>query len=233
MFDRRKYKKYAKLQLKGRWKIPVFMTLICSLIILFLEAPDFRKFYEDYIQIMDSNIANIASSPSFYSQLRTLLSMLIEYVILFAQLHVYIKISRSPAPVYFQDFINGFNLWARGILAGLWESLWTFLWSLLFIIPGIVKHYAYSQTKFLVTEYQDLSITKAMKISITIAHGHKAELFIMDLSFFGWFLLCALSCGIGIFWYVPYKTMAMTNAYHSLLKDAISLGVITSEDLVG
>ncbi|MBQ5999835.1 MAG: DUF975 family protein [Treponema sp.] len=233
MFDRKKYKKYAKLQLKNRWKIPVFMTLICSIIIILLEAPDFKEFYEDYIRLMDSSIAQISNNSSFYSQLRMMISMLIEYVILFAQLHVYIKISRSPAPIYFQDFIDGFNLWSRGILAGLWESLWTFLWSLLFIIPGIVKHYAYSQTKFLVTEYQDLSITKAMKVSITITHGHKADLFIMDLSFIGWLLLCALSCGIGIFWYVPYKTMTMTNAYHSLLKDAISLGIITSEDLVG
>ena len=141
--------------------------------------------------------------------------------------------SKGPQPVKFSDFIDGFSLWGRGILGGLWIYLWTFLWALLFIIPGIIKSYAYSQTLYLLAEYPELSVTKAMKVSIEITKGKKGSLFIMDLSFIGWAILAALSLGIGYLWLVPYINMTKTNAYHGMLKDAVTEGRIKEEDLRG
>lgn len=233
MFDRKKYKKYARSMLKKRWTIPVIMSIICASIIGLLEFPDFRDFYTEYISMMQMSPGGLNSDASFYSEIRSFLTILIELVLVYAQVHVYIKMSKSPEPVYFKDFIDGFSIWARGILAGLWEMLWTFLWSLLLIIPGIVKHYAYSQTKYLVTEFENLSVTKALRVSIAITRGHKADLFIMDLSFLGWIILSALTCGIGLLWLIPYREMSMINAFHSLLKEAVTSGLITKEDLEG
>ena len=235
MFDRKKYKKYARLQLKGRRKTPVLMTIIWLVLITLLELPELKDFdfWQSYKVLIDNQTVTNLDKGSYLSELRAMLSILIEYIIIFAQLHVYKKMSSSPSPVPISDFTDGFNNWARAILAGLWETLWTFLWMLLFIIPGIVKHYAYSQTKFLVTEYPELSVTKAMKVSMTITRGNKANLFVMELSFLGWAILAMIPCGLGLIWLVPYVSMTKTNAYHSMLKDAIALGLITSEDLVG
>ena len=39
MFDRIKYKNFAKIQLKNRFKIPVLMVLFTGLILIFLSIP--------------------------------------------------------------------------------------------------------------------------------------------------------------------------------------------------
>ena len=139
--------------------------------------------------------------------------------------------SRSPEPVTFGVFIEGFNNWARAILGILWESLWIFLWTLLFVIPGIIKAIAYSQMFYIIVEYKDISVTKAMRISIDITRGHKWDLFVMYLSFIGWDILSALTLGILELWLAPYKNMTYTNAYHALIKEAIEKGIIKPEDL--
>ena len=159
------------------------------------------------------------------------IAIAIAFVLEIAEINLYLKMSISPEPVSFGTFIEGFALWARGILASLWAGLWIFLWSLLFIIPGIVKAYAYSMTLYLVAENPELSVTKALKISKEITKGHKMDLFILDLSFIGWEFLCLFTAGIGYLWLVPYINMTKTNAYHALLKEAVSSGNITVEDL--
>ncbi len=233
MFDRRKYKKFALIQLKKRWSVPVVMTIVCAVILILLSLPDFQDYYTTYLAMTNLSVPGTTPPTDVLHDTLSFLAVLVQFVIVFAQIHVYLKLSRSPEPVAFGDFVDGFNLWARAILSGLWETLWVFLWSLLFLFPGIVKHYAYSQMKFLVAEYKNLSVTKAMRVSIAITRGHKAELFVTDLSFVGWGLLCCLTGGIGFFWLVPYYSMTFTNVYHALLKEAVSSGIITAKDLEG
>ena len=139
--------------------------------------------------------------------------------------------SRSPEKVGFSSFIQGLNLWAKAVLATLWNFLWTFLWSLLFIIPGIVKSIAYSQMYYLIVEYPELSVTKAMKISMLITKGHKADLFVMYLSFLGWIILATIPAGLGMIVLSPYMDMTFVNAYHALLKEAVESGKLKPEDL--
>ena len=43
--------------------------------------------------------------------------------------------------------------------------------------------------------------------------GSKAQLFCLDLSFIGWYLLGFLCCGVGAFFVQPYHQMARANFY--------------------
>jgi|GEM_PF-1987425 len=148
-----------------------------------------------------------------------------------AQYCVYLKMSRTPDPVSFGDFFAGFTHWLRAIGAALWRRLWTYLWMLLFVIPGIVKAIAYSQTFFIVAEFPHVPVVQALDISKKITRGHKADLFVLYLSFLGWYLLCVLTLGIASLWVVPYQTMTCVNAYHALMKQALESGVVTIEDI--
>lgn len=244
MFDRKKYKDFAKKQLKGRWTTPVLVTLFCSIITSLFATPDIiNDLSENFSAIMAASENAYSSELIFESvfspalvyifRVLSIISLFIVFVLTIAQFYLYLKMSKGPQPVKFSDFIDGFSLWGRGILGGLWIYLWTFLWALLFIIPGIIKSYAYSQTLYLLAEYPELSVTKAMKVSIEITKGKKGSLFIMDLSFIGWAILAALSLGIGYLWLVPYINMTKTNAYHGMLKDAVTEGRIKEEDLRG
>ena len=236
MFERKKYKNFAKKQLSGRWGVPILVTLFVFVVSSIFSIPDIlqlsRSGYFAAIWNNDSLAAldalNSAKSTSFIT---SIVSMIISAILEVATVGVYIKMSRSPEPVAFSDFIEGFNNWARATLGALWQYLWVFLWTLLFIIPGIIKTIAYSQMYYIIAEYKDVSVTKAMRISIEITKGHKWDLFVMYLSFLGWEILAAFTLGILNLWLLPYINMTYINAYHALMKEAIESGRIKPEDL--
>lgn len=91
------------------------------------------------------------------------------------------------------------------------KDLYVFLWSLLFIIPGIVKGYEYRMIPFLLAENPEMDMQEAFERSRKLMDGNKMDTFVLDLSFFGWALLSAFTCGILTVFYVsPY--MALTDA---------------------
>lgn len=49
--------------------------------------------------------------------------------------------------------------------------------------------------------------------------GHKTELFVLDLSFIGWWLLSIITLGIGFLWLVPYYRQTVANFYRKLAGD--------------
>ena len=236
MFERKKYKSFAKKQLSGRWGIPVLVTLVVAIISIVFSIPDVLHlsrsgyftalFNSDYMGAAEA--VNSANSTSFIT---TIVNMIVSAIIEVAAISVYIKMSRSPEPVSFSDFIEGFNNWARATLGILWQSLWTLLWTMLFIIPGIIKSIAYSQMFYILVEYKEISVTKALRVSIEITKGHKWDLFVMYLSFIGWGILSGLTLGLLNFWLVPYMNMTYVNAYHALMKEALESGRIRPEDL--
>lgn len=68
-------------------------------------------------------------------------------------------------------------------------ALYTILWSMLFIIPGIVKSYAYSMTTFILLDNPEMGVNEAITESRRMMDGYKWKLFLLDLSFIGWRIL--------------------------------------------
>ena len=113
------------------------------------------------------------------------------------------------------------------------KGLFVSLWSLLFIIPGIVMGYAYGMTEFIKMENPNIQPTRAIDISKSMTNGHKGDLFYLDLSFFGWFMLSALTLGIlGIVYVNPYYYAAKAFAYEELKAEAIANGKVDPNELV-
>ena len=111
------------------------------------------------------------------------------------------------------------------------RDVFVFLWSLLFIIPGIVMSYAYSMADYIIYENPNLSPSRALQMSKAMTQGHKGDLFIFDLSFFGWMLLSGLTCGIlGIVYVNPYMYTAHAGLYDALKDNAIRQGILRWED---
>lgn len=119
-------------------------------------------------------------------------------------------------PFKFSDMFNGFNNFGTNCLAGILMSVFTFLWSLLFIIPGIVKAYSYSMTNYILAEHPEFTASGAIKESQRIMHGHKADLFVLRLSFIGWALLCVVTFGLATIYVMPYMQIAEAKFYDSI-----------------
>lgn len=94
------------------------------------------------------------------------------------------------------------------------RDLFTALWSLLLVIPGIVKHYEYLMVPYIIAENPAMDYKEAFQISKQMMDGEKMEAFIMDLSFLGWYLLSAVTCGLlAIFYVNPYVQASFAEMY--------------------
>ena len=111
------------------------------------------------------------------------------------------------------------------LLVGLFTMLFTFLWALLFIIPGIVKSYAYALAPYLAIERNDLDARGCLAESQRLMAGKKMQLFLLDLSFLGWYILGLLFCGIGIYFVEPYHHAARAEFYCAIVEAPIDTTV--------
>ena len=119
----------------------------------------------------------------------------------------------------FNDLFSQFDNFGKGFLQNFLRGLFVFLWSLLFIIPGIVKSYAYSMTPFILTEHPEMTANEAITASRELMNGHKGELFWLDLTFIGWSLLCAFTLGIGNLFLNPYMNASRAAFYRDLTRN--------------
>ena len=100
------------------------------------------------------------------------------------------------------------------VLTRFLRDLFTALWSLLLVVPGIVKHYEYLMVPYIIAENPAMDYKEAFQISKQMMDGEKMEAFIMDLSFLGWYLLSAVTCGLlAIFYVNPYVQASFAEMY--------------------
>lgn len=91
-----------------------------------------------------------------------------------------------------------------------------FLWSLLLIVPGIIKAYEYSMIPYLLAEDSSIEMKDAFAKSKQMTTGQKWNLFVLDLSFLGWWILGTLLCGIGNLFVEPYYEATSVEVYVAL-----------------
>ena len=144
-------------------------------------------------------------------------SLLISGPLLFGIYGYFIKLTRGFEKPTIEGIFDGFEEFTQCFLLSLMISIFTFLWSLLFIIPGIIKSYAYSMSFYIKRDHPDWTWKQCMDESQRIMKGHKLDYFCLQFSFIGWAVLCILTCGIGTLWLSPYMLASNTNFYNELI----------------
>jgi uncharacterized membrane protein len=133
----------------------------------------------------------------------------------------FLRYGRGEVPAV-GDLFASFRIYKPAMTAMLLSDLYSWLWSFLFIIPGIVKSYAYRLVPYIVYKNPNMTASQAIKLSEEMMRGHKWELFVFDLSFFWWNLLSAMTAGIvGIVYVDPYYSTAESYVYEAIRYDAI------------
>ena len=124
------------------------------------------------------------------------------------------------------DVFKGFNITGKAVWLSIITWFYTFLWSLLFIIPGIIKTFSYSMAPFILADNPNLTSSEALSESIRIMDGHKFDLFVLQLSFFLWYILGTITFGIAYVYVVPYFEATMTNFYNEIKDKKIEAEVV-------
>lgn len=119
---------------------------------------------------------------------------------------------------------EGFKDYGRILGTMLLSSVYQFLWMLLLIVPGIIKGYSYALTPYLLKDHPELKFNAAIEESMRLMSGNKMRLFLLDLSFIGWFLLGLITFGIAFLWVTPYWNTARAAFYEELMKALRDIG---------
>ncbi len=191
--NRAELKEKAKGQIKGN----IGMLFVVTLIIGVLSG--LASLILSLIPIIGSLASTFIVTPAFA------LSMV----------RVYLNLTNGQKPAAGDAFSGFDDFWAAFKVTFL-VALFTFLWSLLFIIPGIVKSISYSMSMYILAENKGKPALECINESKAMTDGHKADLFVLGLSFIGWILLGYITLGIALIWVVPYYEATLVNAYHSL-----------------
>lgn len=130
----------------------------------------------------------------------------------------------------FRFAFNGRN-YIKLILTMLLKGIFNFLWYLLLIIPGIVKYYAYSMVPYILADNPNIGCRKAITLSRSMTHGHKWRMFVLDLSFIGWYLLGVLALFIGVLFVLPYDYATKAELYLVLRQNALDAEMCSYDDL--
>ncbi len=122
---------------------------------------------------------------------------------------------RSPS---YGNLLDGFGFFFKIILINALAALFIWLWSLLLIVPGVIAYYRYSQAIYILLDDPTKSPLRCLRESKALMRGHKGELFVLDLSFLGWFLLRLVPM-VGFasrIWSVPYIATTKALFYERL-----------------
>ncbi len=171
---------------------PFRMTLFYLLITLVLDMINSGASY-----MIDSAGGFTVLSFSFVSILVGLVALVLNagyYCYCFGILR------REEMP--YESLFDAFPFAGKVILLSIVEGVFIFLWSMLFVIPGIIAAYRYSFAMLNLCENPELGVMETLNLSKQQTNGYKMQLFLLQLSFIGWYLLAAAV--MWVYWAAVY-----------------------------
>ena len=218
MKSRQEIKAIAKDAMKAQQGVAIFLILVLIAIVFVIGIVDI---------VLTFVVGAIALSWIVY-----LLALTILYVLIVNYCLEFIKIYTHQEASVNSMFTNLNINFLRKLGGQLWMSLWVILWTLLFVIPGIIKIFSYFLTSYILADCPNVTARNALKLSMRMTHGHKMDIFIFSLSFFGWFLLSSITLGIAFVIFVgPYYETSFAGLYVELRDKALRNGIISPEEL--
>lgn len=187
--NRAELKAAAKTQIRGKIGILFLISFIISLISSGVNV----------IPVAGSAVCVFVVTPAFA----------------LSTIYIYMNVVKGEHPSV-GDAFSGFNDFWSSFKVSFLTGLFTMLWSLLLFIPGIIKGLSYSMAMYILAENPGKPALECIEESKQMTKGHKMELFVLELSFFGWALLGVITFGIALIWVIPYMQATYVNAYHKL-----------------
>ena len=177
--DRTEIKSEARSLIRTGTVSPIRMTLLLLAISLALSLVNSGVSY------MVGESFRLAAIPfSFISILVSLVSLVLNagYTCYCLGIH-----RREHMP--YESLFDAFSFAGKVILLSIVEGVFIFLWSMLFVVPGIIAAYRYSFAVMNLCRNPDLGVMEALNLSKQQTFGYKWQLFVLQLSFIGWYLL--------------------------------------------
>ncbi len=150
-------------------------------------------------------------------------------------------------------FMDMFDAFGKGKYMNTVKAMFSaniriFGWSLLFYFPGLVKFYQYYFMAYIMAENPNITPQRAREISSKMSHGHKWQIFVLELSFLGWIFVCVglivllsvCTCGILllpsmllIYPLSAYQQATFAELYAERREYSLMTGMVSEQELCG
>ncbi len=200
--ERSELKFRAKEQLRGNWGIAIGAVLLAAIF------TDFDVIYNIGERFgLDGLTLSVPVN---------LLSLFLGGVITTGLCKLLLNLATNIEKPKVENLFSYFNIYLKTLGLNILISLAVAIGTILFIVPGIIVALMFSQAFFILAEDSSKSITQCLSESTEMMKGYKADFFVLELSFIGWWIVAALTLGIGGLWVAPYQKLTEANYYLSL-----------------
>lgn len=198
--DTAELKGRAKEQLRGNWAVAIG-TVLVSNIILQVE--------------MGYKVASKLGMDGMSYSL-DLITLLLGGVISVGLCRFLLDMVTKRREPRFDTLFSSFNIYLKTLGLNILITLAVLAGTLLFIVPGIIVSLMFSQAFYILSDDPSKSITQCINESVNLMNGHKWDLFYLNLTFIGWWLVSILTLGIAALWVAPYQKLTEANFYLDL-----------------
>jgi len=126
------------------------------------------------------------------------------------------------------NLFDSFGIFFKLLWLFILEYLFIILWTLLLVVPGIIAAYKYRMALYLMLDNPEMSAMQCISESKKMMSGHKWELFVLDLSFIGWYILEIIPF-VSI-WVEPY-TQLTYGVYYNTLRGMLGYALPAGESV--
>lgn len=95
-----------------------------------------------------------------------------------------------------------------------------------YLVLIIRKGLSYSQQFYIIGDNPHIGVRRALRLSIAMTEGRLLDLFVLGLSFIGWYLLIPVTLGVGALYVMPYVNATYTQMYLWLRDRALDSGIM-------
>lgn len=190
----------AKEQLRGKWAVAIATVLVANILI---DSDVMYKVSEKF------GLIGLSISCS-------LISLFLGGVISVGLCKFLLDMTTKREEPRFETLFSQFNIYLKTLGLNILITLSVCIGTILFIVPGIIVGLMFSQSYYILSEDPSKSITQCIKESVDMMNDHKWDLFYLELTFIGWWLLTAITVGIAGLWVAPYVKVTETNFYLSI-----------------
>jgi len=235
MWDRGILKSNAKIALRGRYWMAFGVCLLGVIIAGGFSILTYR-YNLNYTQMASDPNLNIEELMA-QSGTMNLLSLIGLAYSIFVAIPIIIGMSRffvhnHFGATQFETMFSGFkHNYINGVGAMAVTYLFIGLWSLLLFIPGLIKALQYSMVPYILADNPSMPGSRAREISSIMTRGEKGSIFVLYLSFLGWYFLGMICFMVGTLFVIPYLQATIAELYIFLRDRAIQTSQVNPAEL--
>ena len=205
----------AKERLMGKKKNAAIVIFVMMLILMVVSGV-LSAIFPGKTELKD--IGGIKYTYTQSNPIVSIISLVFSTFLYFGFYSYCMKIARGEEPELNDLFSKG-NLVLKVFVTSLLVALVVCLGYIALIIPGIILSFAYSMYTLIYIDNPEIGIIESMKKSRLMMKGHKWEYFCLMISFLGWMILSVFTCGLLLFWLLPYIGVTTILFYDSIREE--------------